>query len=153
MKTYSAKASEIQKKWVIVDAEGVVLGRLASEVAKVLRGKNKPTYTPHMDDGDYVIVVNAAKVQVTGNNKLRDKTFHWHTGFIGGVKQRTFFETLTGKHPERLVEKAVERMISRNVLGRQQMKNLRVYPGAEHPHEAQQPVVLDIAAQNPKNKR
>jgi len=153
MKTYSAKASEIQKKWVIVDAEGVVLGRLASEVAKVLRGKNKPTYTPHMDDGDYVIVVNAAKVKVTGNNKLRDKILHWHTGFIGSIKERSFGQTLAGKHPERLVEKAVERMITRNVLGRQQMKNLRVYPGAEHPHEAQQPVVLDIAAQNPKNKR
>lgn len=153
MKTYSAKASEIQKNWVLVDAEGMVLGRLASEVAKILRGKHKPTYTPHMDDGDYVIVINAAKVKVTGNNKLRDKIFFWHTGYIGGIKERTMGETLAGKHPERLVEKAVQRMISRNVLGNNQMKNLRVYPGADHPHAAQQPVVLDLAAQNPKNKR
>lgn len=153
MKTYSAKASEIQKKWVIVDAEGVVLGRLASVVAMRLRGKHKPTYTPHMDDGDFVVVVNAAKVKVTGNHKLRDKIFFWHTGFPGGVKERSFGQTLSGKHPERLVEKAVERMITRNVLGRQQMSNLRVYPGADHPHAAQQPEVLDVAALNPKNKR
>ena len=106
-----------------------------------------------MDDGDYVIVINAAKVRVTGNNKLRDKIFFWHTGYIGGIKERTMGETLGGKNPERLVEKAVQRMITRNVLGREQMKNLRVYPGAEHPHAAQQPVVLDIAAMNPKNKR
>jgi len=153
MKTYSAKAGDIQKKWVIVDAEGVVLGRLASAVAMRLRGKHKPTYTPHMDDGDFVVVINAAKVKVTGNNKLRDKIFYWHTGFPGGVKERSFGQTLAGKQPERLVEKAVERMITRNVLGRQQMSNLRVYPGAEHPHAAQQPEVLDVAAMNPKNKR
>jgi large subunit ribosomal protein L13 len=153
MKTFSIKASEIQKKWVLVDADGMVLGRLASEVAKILRGKHKPTYTPHMDDGDFVVVINAAKVKVTGNNKLRQKIFFWHTGFPGGIKERSFEQTLTGKHPERLVEKAVQRMISRNVLGNNQMKNLRVYAGAEHPHEAQQPTVLDLAAQNPKNKR
>ncbi|HCM83223.1 MAG TPA: 50S ribosomal protein L13 [Rhodospirillaceae bacterium] len=152
MKTYSAKSGDIQKKWVIVDAEGLVLGRLASVVAMRLRGKHKPSYTPHMDDGDHVIVINAAKVKVTGN-KLRDKVLYWHTGFIGGIKERTMGETLAGKHPERLVEKAIERMISRNVLGRQQMGNLRVYAGAEHPHEAQQPEVLDVAAMNSKNKR
>jgi len=153
MKTFSIKASDIQKKWVLVDADGMVLGRLASEVAKILRGKHKPTYTPHMDDGDFVVVINAAKVKVTGNNKLRDKIFFWHTGFPGGIKERSFQQTLSGKHPERLVEKAVQRMISRNVLGNNQMKNLRVYAGAEHPHAAQAPVVLDLAAQNPKNKR
>lgn len=152
MKTYSAKAGDIQKKWVLIDAEGVVLGRLASVVATRLRGKHKPTYTPHMDDGDNVIVINAGKIKLTGN-KLRDKVFFWHTGYIGGIKERTAGETLRGEHPERLVEKAVQRMISRNVLGRQQMSNLRVYAGAEHPHDAQQPEVLDVAAMNPKNKR
>jgi large subunit ribosomal protein L13 len=153
MKTYSAKAGDIQKKWVLIDAEGIVLGRLASIAAMRLRGKHKPTYTPHMDDGDHVVVINAAKVKVTGNNKLRDKILHWHTGFIGGIKERSMGERLSGKYPERVVEKAIERMITRNVLGRQQMSNLRVYPGAEHPHEAQQPEVLDVAAMNPKNKR
>ena len=153
MKTFSIKASEIQKKWILIDADGVVLGRLASEVAKILRGKHKPTYTPHMDDGDHVVVINAEKVQVTGNHKLRDKIFFWHTGFPGGIKERSFGQTLSGKHPERLIEKAVERMISRNALGRHQFKNLHVYVGAEHPHTAQQPTVLDMAAMNPKNKR
>lgn len=152
MKTYSAKAGDIQKKWVLIDADGLVLGRLASVVATRLRGKHKPSYTPHMDDGDFVVVINAEKVKVTGN-KLKEKTFFWHTGYIGGIKERTMGETLAGKHPERLIEKAVQRMISRNVLGRQQMGNLRVYAGASHPHDAQQPEVLDVAAMNPKNKR
>jgi large subunit ribosomal protein L13 len=151
-KKYSAKAAEIEKKWVLVDADGVVLGRLASQIAKILRGKHKPSYTPHLDCGDNVIVVNAEKVHLTGN-KVADKTYYWHTGYPGGIKQRTAGQILAGKHPERVVHKAVERMVPRGPLGRQQMKNLRVYVGAEHPHEGQQPEVLDIAAMNPKNKR
>ena len=152
MKTYSAKAAEIEKKWILVDADGVVLGRLASQIAKILLGKHKPTYTPHLDCGDNVIVVNAEKVHLTGN-KVADKTYYWHTGYPGGIKQRTAGQILAGKHPERVVHKAVERMVPRGPLGRQQMKNLRVYVGADHPHESQQPEVLDIAAMNPKNKR
>ena len=151
-KTYSAKASEIQKKWVLIDAEGLVLGRMASQIAMILRGKHKTTFTPHMDCGDNVIVVNAEKVRVTGN-KLADKTFYWHTGFPGGIKERTAGETLSGRYPERLIVKAVERMITRGPLGRQQMRNLKVYAGPEHPHEAQQPVTLDLAARNAKNAR
>jgi large subunit ribosomal protein L13 len=152
MKTYSAKASEIEKKWFVIDADGLVLGRLASQIARILRGKHKPTFTPHMDCGDNVIVVNAEKVKLTGR-KTSDKVYHWHTGYPGGIKQRTAGEILEGKHPDRVITKAVERMITRNRLGRQQMKNLRVYAGPDHPHEAQQPEALDIAAMNPKNKR
>ena len=152
MKTYSAKPSEIDKKWLLVDADGVVLGRLASQVAMILRGKHKPGYTPHMDCGDNVIVVNAAKVRITGN-KAADKTYYWHTGYPGGVKSRTAGQILEGAHPERVVEKAIQRMVPKGPLGRQQLKNLRVYAGAEHPHEGQQPQVLDLAARNPKNKR
>jgi large subunit ribosomal protein L13 len=152
MKTYSARPSDIQKKWFIVDAEGVVLGRLASVVAMRLRGKHKPSFTPHMDCGDNIIVVNAAKVKLTGN-KAADRVFHWHTGYPGGIKERTLGAIREGKHPQRLVEKAVERMITRGPLGRRQMGNLRVYPGTEHPHAAQNPEPLDIAAMNPKNKR
>ena len=152
MKTYSAKAAEIEKKWILVDADGVVLGRLASQIAKILRGKHKPTYTPHLDCGDNVIVVNAEKVHLTGN-KVADKIYYWHTGHPGGIKQRTAGQILAGKHPERVVHKAVERMVPRGPLGRQQMKNLRVYAGADHPHEGQQPEVLDIAAMNTKNTR
>jgi large subunit ribosomal protein L13 len=151
-KTYSAKASEIQKKWVLIDAEGLVLGRMASQIAMILRGKHKTTFTPHMDCGDNVIVVNAEKVRVTGN-KLADKTFYWHTGFPGGIKERTAGQTLSGRFPERLIVKAVERMITRGPLGRQQMRNLKVYAGPAHPHEAQQPVTLDLAARNAKNAR
>jgi large subunit ribosomal protein L13 len=155
MKTYSAKASEIEKKWFVIDADGLVLGRLASQIARILRGKHKPTFTPHMDCGDNVIVVNAEKVKLTGR-KLGDKIYYWHTGYPGGIKQRTAGQILEGKHPDRIIGKAVERMISRNRLGRQQMRNLRnlrVYAGPEHPHEAQQPEVLDVASWNPKNKR
>ncbi len=152
MKTYSAKAAEIDKKWLLIDAEDVVLGRLASQVAKILRGKHKPSYTPHMDCGDHVIVVNAAKVRLTGN-KTAGKTYYWHTGYPGGIKQRTAGQILAGAHPERVLEKAVQRMVPRGPLGRQQMKNLRVYPGPEHPHEAQKPEVVDLGAWNPKNKR
>ena len=150
MKTYSAKAGEIDKKWLLIDAEGVVLGRLASRIANLLRGKHKATYTPHMDCGDHVIVVNADKVRLTGN-KRADKTYYWHTGYPGGIKSRTADQILGGEHPERVVVKAVERMVPRGPLGRQQMKNLRVYAGPEHPHEAQQPVTLDVAVMNPKN--
>jgi large subunit ribosomal protein L13 len=152
MRTYSAKPSEVQKAWVVVDAAGVVLGRLASVVANLLRGKHKPTYTPHVDCGDNVVVVNAEKVRLTGR-KLEQKRFYWHTGHPGGIKDRTMAERLEGKHPERVIVKAVERMVPRGPLGRRQMRNLRVYAGATHPHEAQQPAALDVAAMNPKNKR
>ena len=152
MKTYSAKPADIERTWHVIDAEDVVLGRLASVVAKILRGKHKPIFTPHMDCGDHVVVINAEKVKLTGR-KRRDKVFHWHTGHPGGIKGQSMEERLSGRHPERVVHKAVERMISRNPLGRQQMKKLRVYAGPEHPHEAQQPQALDIGAMNPKNKR
>jgi len=152
MKTYSAKPSEVERKWYVIDADGLVLGRMAAVIATRLRGKHKTTYTPHIDCGDNVIVVNAEKVRLTGN-KRADKTYHWHTGYPGGIKSRTAGSILDGAHPERVVEKAVERMISRNPLGRQQMRKLHVYAGADHPHAAQQPEVLDVAAMNPKNKR
>lgn len=152
MKTYSARPADITKNWVIVDAENVVLGRLASIIALRLRGKHKTTFTPHMDDGDNVIVINADKVKLTGN-KAKADIFYWHTGYPGGIKGKSKGEILEGKYPERVLEKAVERMIPRTPLGRQQMKNLKVYAGAEHPHEAQQPQVLDVAGMNPKNKR
>lgn len=152
MKTFSAKPAEIERKWIVIDAEGVVLGRLASKVAMILRGKHKPIYTPHIDCGDHVVVVNAERIALTGN-KRKDKTYHWHTGYPGGIKSRTADKILGGDHPERVIVKAVERMVPRNPLGRAMMKKLRVYAGPEHPHEAQRPEVLDFAAQNPKNKR
>ena len=152
MKTYSAKPAEIEKKWVVIDAQGIVLGRLASIVAMRLRGKHKPTFTPHMDMGDNVIVINADKVQMTGNKRAQKK-YYWHTGHPGGIKSRTAAQILEGKHPERVVMKAVERMLPGGPLSRRQMSNLRVYPGTEHPHEAQQPEPLDLAPLNPKNTR
>jgi len=152
MKTYSAKPSDIEKGWTLIDADGLVLGRLASIIANHLRGKHKPTYTPHMDCGDHVVVINAEKIHLTGN-KRKDSIFHWHTGFPGGIKGRSKGQILDSKHPERVIEKAVERMVPRGPLGRDIMGHLRVYAGAEHPHEAQQPVTLDVAAMNPKNKR
>lgn len=152
MKTYSAKPADIEKKWVIVDAEGVVLGRLASIIAMRLRGKHKATFTPHMDMGDNVIVINADKVQLTGN-KRSDKTYYWHTGHPGGIKSRTAEQLLEGRFPERVVTKAVQRMMPGGPLTRRQLTNLRVYAGAEHPHEAQQPEVLDVKSLNPKNTR
>ncbi|MDJ0609333.1 MAG: 50S ribosomal protein L13 [Kiloniellales bacterium] len=152
MKTYTAKPSDIEKKWILIDAEDVVLGRLASQVANILRGKHKTSFTPHMDCGDNVIVVNAGKVKLTGK-KAADKVYYWHTGYPGGIKQRTAGQILGGRFPERVVIKAVERMVPRGPLGRRQMKNLRVYAGPEHNHEAQQPVTLDLGAKNPKNKR
>ena len=150
MKTYSAKPTEIEKKWILIDAEGLVVGRLASIIALRLRGKHKPTFTAHMDCGDNVIVVNAAKIVLTGD-KLKKKVYYHHTGYIGGIKERTAGAILNGKFPERVVEKAVERMLPRGPLGRRQLSNLRVYPGTEHPHEAQQPETLDVASLNPKN--
>jgi large subunit ribosomal protein L13 len=152
MKTYSIREGDIEKKWVLIDAEGVVLGRLASHVAKILRGKHKATFTPHMDMGDNVIVINAEKVQLTGN-KRADKRYYWHTGYPGGIKHRTAGQILESRFPERVVQKAVERMLPGGPLSRKQMGNLRVYGGAEHPHAAQNPAVLDLAAMNPKNTR
>lgn len=150
MQTYSAKASEITKKWVLIDAEGLVVGRLAAIVATRLRGKHKAMFTPHMDCGDNVIIVNADKIVLTGN-KMKDKIYYWHTGYIGGIKERTPEKYLSGRTPTRVVEKAVERMLPRGPLGRRQLSNLRVYVGTEHPHAAQQPEVLDVAALSPKN--
>lgn len=152
MKTYSAKPSEIEKKWIVIDAADVVLGRLASQIALRLRGKHKPMFTPHMDCGDNVIVINAEKVALTGNKREKD-IFYWHTGFPGGIKQRTKAQILDGRFPERVIEKAVERMLPKGPLGRKVYKNLHVYPGAAHPHEAQKPAVLDVAGMNAKNKR
>ena len=152
MKTFSAKPSDIDKKWLLIDADGLVLGRLASLIAMRLRGKHKPSYTPHMDCGDHVVVVNAEKVQLTGTKAAAD-IFYWHTGYAGGIKGRSKGAILSGKHPERVIEKAVERMVPRGPLGRRVMKNLRVYAGPEHPHMAQTPERLDIAALNRKNAR
>ncbi|MEM7238465.1 MAG: 50S ribosomal protein L13 [Pseudomonadota bacterium] len=152
MKTYSAKPADIDKKWIIIDAEGVVLGRLASIIAMRLRGKHKATFTPHMDMGDNVIVVNAEKVQMTGR-KRTDKTYYWHTGHPGGIKSRTAEQILEGRFPERVLTKAVERMMPGGPLTRRQLTNLRVYAGTEHPHEAQQPETLDVKSMNSKNSR
>ncbi len=152
MTTYTAKPADIEKKWILIDAEGVVLGRLAVVIANRLRGKHKVTFTPHMDMGDNVIVINADKVQMTGN-KRTDKRYYWHTGYPGGIKFRTAEQILDGAHPERVVTKAVERMITRNRLGKLQMTHLRVYAGTAHPHEAQNPTVLDVRSMNPKNTR
>ena len=152
MKTYSAKPAEVEKKWVLIDANGLVVGRLASIVALRLRGKHKPTYTPHVDCGDNVIVINAEKVVLTGR-KRDQKIYHHHTGHIGGIKERTAKFVLEGRFPQRVVEKAVERMLPRGPLARRQLGNLRVYKGSEHPHAAQQPEPLDIAGMNRKNAR
>jgi large subunit ribosomal protein L13 len=152
MTTFVAKPAEIQKKWVMIDAQGLVVGRLASLVALRLRGKHLPIFTPHVDCGDNVIVVNAAKVVLTGR-KREKKVYHHHTGYIGGIKERTARSILEGKFPQRIVEKAVERMLPHGPLGRRQFGNLRVYPGPEHPHAAQTPEKIDIAAMNRKNKR
>jgi large subunit ribosomal protein L13 len=150
--TLSLKPAEVKKDWVLIDAEGVVLGRLAAFVAARLRGKHKPQFTPHVDCGDHVVVINAAKVRVTGK-KLDQSVFYYHTGYPGGIKGRTLRQRLESKHPERVIAKAVERMITRGPLQRRQMRNLHVYPGPEHPHAGQNPKPLDFAALNPKNKR
>lgn len=152
MKTFSARPADIEKKWVLVDATGLVLGRLASIIAMRLRGKHKATFTPHMDMGDNVIVINAAHVQMTGN-KRADKRYYWHTGHPGGIKFRTAAQVLDGRFPERVLEKAVERMMPGGPLTRKQLSNMRIYAGPEHPHEAQAPLVIDVAAMNPKNTR
>ena len=152
MSTYTAKPSDITKNWVLIDATNLVVGRLASIVALHLRGKHLPTYTPNMDMGDNVIVINADKVKLTGN-KLDARKFYWHTGFPGGIKDRTQRQLLEGRFPERVLENAVRRMIPSGPLGRQQLKNLKVYAGEKHPHEAQQPTVLDVAKMNSKNVR
>ncbi|GGD86157.1 50S ribosomal protein L13 [Aureimonas endophytica] len=152
MKTFSQKNETVEKKWILIDAEGLVVGRLASLVALRLRGKHKPTYTPHIDDGDNVIIINADKVVLTGK-KYTDKTYYWHTGHPGGIKERKARQILEGRFPERVVEKAVERMLPEGPLARQQLRNLRVYAGSTHPHEAQQPETLDVAGLNSKNKR
>lgn len=152
MNTYSTKPSDIERKWYVVDAQGVVLGRLSAQIAKILQGKNKPNYVSNLDCGDYVIVINADKVKLTGR-KLTDKKYFHHTGWIGGIKETTPAKILAGKFPERVIIKAVERMISRNPMGRQQMTKLKVYAGDTHPHTAQNPIVLDMEAMNPKNKR
>ena len=151
MITYSQKPRDVERDWFVIDADGLVLGRLASIVAMRLRGKHKPTYTPHVDCGDNIIIINAAKVGLTGN-KRTDKTYYWHTGHPGGIKSRTADKILDGNHPERVMIKAVERMVTRNKLGRQQMKKLHVYAGPDHPHEAQAPQLLDVAGMNSKNQ-
>ncbi|PRY90092.1 50S ribosomal protein L13 [Donghicola tyrosinivorans] len=151
MKTFSAKPADIEKKWILIDAEGVVLGRLASIVAMRLRGKHKPSFTPHMDCGDNIIIINAEKIQMTG--KKREERFYWHTGHPGGIKSRTKQEILEGAYPERVVQKAVQRMLPGNRLSRKLMTNLRVYAGNEHPHEAQAPEVIDVKVLNSKNTR
>ena len=142
MKTYSAKPNAVKQEWYVVDAEGKTLGRLAAEVARRLRGKHKPEYTPHVDTGDYIIVVNAEKVEVTGN-KAKDKMYHHHTGYVGNLKSISF-EKLIDKAPERAIETAVKGMLPHNPLGRQMFSKLKVYAGASHPHAAQQPKELQI---------
>ncbi|MDX7953931.1 50S ribosomal protein L13 [Lichenihabitans sp. Uapishka_5] len=151
-KTYSAKAADIEKTWILIDAKGLVVGRLATIIAMHLRGKHKPTFTPHMDDGDNVVVINADQVVFTGRKKDQ-KIYYHHTGFPGGIKERSAKFILEGRFPERVLEKAVERMLPRGPLGRKQLGNLRVYKGVDHPHEAQQPAVLDVGAMNSKNKK
>jgi len=153
MQTYSAKPAEVDKKWLIIDAEGVVLGRLASTVAKLLRGKHKTMFTPHIDTGDHVVIINADKVKLTGRKRTQ-KVYHRHTGFPGGIKTATPEFILSGEHPERVIEKAVERMMPKeSPLARHQLAKLRVYAGTEHPHTAQKAEVYDFASKNPKNKR
>ena len=149
--TRSIKPAEVDKKWHLIDADGLVTGRLAVVVADLLRGKHKPSYTPHVDCGDHVVVINAGKVRFTGN-KLKQKTYYKHTGYVGGIKEVTADKVLDGRFPERVLEKAVERMIARGPLGRAQMKALHLYAGAEHPHDGQKPEVLDVASMNRKNK-
>ncbi|HCL48318.1 MAG: 50S ribosomal protein L13 [Alphaproteobacteria bacterium] len=152
MKTYSAKPADIEKKWILIDAENMVVGRLAAVIATRLRGKHLPTFTPHMDCGDNVVVINADKVKFTGK-KMGDKKYYRHTGYPGGIKETTPEKIMEGKFPERVVEMAVKRMLPRGPLGRQQLTNLKVYAGSEHPHEAQSPETLDVAAMNSKNVR
>jgi large subunit ribosomal protein L13 len=152
MPTYAAKPGELDKKWVLIDANGLVVGRLASLIAVRLKGKHKPTYTPHVDGGDTIVVINAGKIVFTGT-KTDNKRYQWHTGYPGGLKERTPRQILAGKFPERILEKAVERMLKRGPLQRKLMRNLKIYAGAEHPHLAQQPEPLDVKALSRKNAR
>jgi large subunit ribosomal protein L13 len=149
--TRSIKPAEVEKKWHLIDADGLVVGRLAVVVANLLRGKHKPSFTPHVDCGDHVVVINADKVKFTGN-KLQNKRYYRHTGHPGGIKETSPAKVLEGRFPERVLEKAVERMIPRGPLGRQQMKALHLYAGTEHPHAGTQPETLDVASMNRKNK-
>ncbi|WOI52468.1 50S ribosomal protein L13 [Parvularcula sp. LCG005] len=150
-RTYNTKPADIEKKWVVIDAENLIVGRLASLIAMRLRGKHLPTYTPYVDDGDHVIVINAEKVQFTGR-KLKNKQYFWHTGHPGGIKSRTPEKILEGRFPERVLHKAVQRMLPKDSpLARKQLGNLHIYAGPEHKHEAQQPEVLDVASLSPKN--
>ena len=151
MKTFSLKPADVQKDWILMDAEHLVLGRLASIIAKMLRGKHKPTFTPHVDCGDHIVVINAEKIALTG--KKGQEKFHWHTGYPGGLKFRTRDQILEGAHPERVLMNAVRRMLPKSSLGREMLTNLRVYAGTEHPHGGQNPTFLDVAALNPKNTR
>jgi len=153
MKTFVLKPADVEKDWTLIDAKGLIVGRLASIIAMRLRGKHKPTYTPHVDSGDNIVVINADKVVFTGK-KMTDKKFYWHTGYPGGIKERTMEKILGGKFPERVLTKAVERMMPKDsALARSQMTNLKVYAGTKHPHEAQSPKTLDVAAMNSKNVR
>jgi large subunit ribosomal protein L13 len=149
--TKSIRPQDVEKSWILIDAEGLVVGRVASLIANILRGKTKPSYTPHVDCGDHVVVINADKVKFTGK-KLTDKVYYRHTGYIGGIKAITAGKILEGKFPERVLEKAVERMVPRGPLGRAQMRALHLYNGVEHPHAGQQPTTLDVASMNRKNK-
>ena len=151
--TASLNPADIERKWILVDAENAVVGRLASFIAMRLRGKHRPDYTPHVDCGDQVVVINASKVKLTGR-KLEQKTYHWHTGYPGGIKSRTAGKVLEGKFPERVLEKAVERMLPKeSPLARKQLTHLKIYVGGEHPHEAQNPETVDFKAANRKNVR
>ena len=149
--TKSIRPQDVEKGWVLIDAEGLVVGRVASIIATILRGKTKPSYTPHVDCGDHVVVINADKVRFTGN-KLKGKVYYHHTGYIGGIKAVTAGKLLEGKFPERVLEKAIERMIPRGPLGRAQMRALHCFSGTEHPYEGQQPKTLDVGSMNAKNK-
>ena len=149
--TKSIRPQDVKKDWHLIDADGLIVGRLATIVANILRGKHKPSFTPHIDCGDNVIVINAEKIRFTGR-KMADKVYYRHTGYAGGIKELRPKQILEGRFPERVLEKAVERMIPRGPLGRQQMRNLRVFKGAEHPHEGQNPEILDVAGMNRKNK-
>ncbi|MBP7709756.1 MAG: 50S ribosomal protein L13 [Rickettsiales bacterium] len=152
LKTYVAKPSEIEKKWWLIDAEGLVLGRVSTIIANLLRGKHKPTFTPNIDCGDHVVVINADKIKLTGK-KYAEKKYYWHTGHPGGIKERTAREIFEGKFPERILESSVSRMISRGPLQRDLMTKLRIFKGPNHKHEAQNPQVLDIASRNRKNTK
>ena len=149
--TKSAKPHEVVKKWHLIDAENLVVGRLASIVANILRGKHKPSFTPHVDCGDHVVIINADKVRFTGD-KLKKKIYYKHTGYPGGLRETPAGQILEGRFPERVIEKAIERMIPRGPLGREQMRSLHLYNGTEHPHDGQKPEVLDVASMNRKNK-